>query len=313
MSRALLSFGLLVACAGPPATPSDDPEDSAPTLDLPLAGACAQEIDYGGFVIDANADYAYVTGQVLDGVVPLTLRTLTQREGECGLFKKENPYCEPGCDPGYTCDFDGSCIPYPAAVDLGGVRVEGLLVEVALSPVTPGYTYFDTSVPNPPFDPGDLIHLHTEGGAFSAVDVYGYGVDALEADSLSWLVSPGAPLALRWEPPTSGAPSEVRLTLQIDQHGITPLTAVCEFDDDGEGAVPAALIDALFSQGVSGFPNGSFTRRTVDSASVGEGCMDLTVSSSLVPDIDVDGYTPCTSDADCPDGQICDLTLEICE
>jgi hypothetical protein len=37
------------------------------------------------------------------------------------------------------------------------------------------------------------------------------------------------------------------------------------------------------------------------------------VSSSVSVDVDVIGYTPCVSDADCPDGQDCNEELQICE
>ena len=43
-----------------------------------------------------------------------------------------------------------------------------------------------------------------------------------------------------------------------------------------------------------------------------DGCVELSVEWGLQGEIRVEGYTPCTEQADCPDGQTCDYTLEIC-
>jgi hypothetical protein len=107
--------------------------------------------------------------------------------------------------------------------------------------------------------------------------------------------------------------SEAYLTINIDQHGVTPTALFCSFADDGEGTVPASLLKTLIGQGVTGFPDGSLTRRTVDSTAVGDGCEELVVSSLHDADVNVVGYTPCNNDKMCPDGQHCNLELERCE
>ena len=78
-------------------------------------------------------------------------------------------------------------------------------------------------------------------------------------------------------------------------------------------ALAVVLVGAMLAAGVTGFPSGSITRRTADHAAAGAGCMDLTVASGRTVPVDVIGYTPCVSDAECPDGQTCDLELQICE
>lgn len=302
-------------------TPSDDsgsPEDSGDDggLDpetVPLAGACAAEVDYGNFTIDANEDYAYVTGTVTDGVVPATILTELDSAGGCTIWRRENPFCDPSCEPGYTCDFDGTCVPYPVGQDLGTVTGEGLLEPVSMEPVVPGNAYFDTSVPNPPWAPGSVVTVSSTGGVYDAFTLHGVAPDELVLGSLSWTLGAGEPLLLSWDPPTSSTRAQVRVTLQIDQHGTTPSTVVCWMEDTGEGEVPAEIVDSLRSLGLSGFPNGSAARLTADSTAVGEGCADLWLSSSLVPTVSVSGYTPCTNDADCPDGQECNEEMERCE
>lgn len=283
------------------------------SVEVVLDGECPQETKYGNFTVDSNVDYGYVAGSALNGVVPITVLTPTLTEGDCTIFKRENPFCDPSCESGFTCNLDNECVPYPEQQDLGTVTVSGLLDAVSMEPNTPGYTYFDTSVPNPPWAPGAIITLETTGGAFAPVTLQGVGVDVFTVADLDWQVAAGEALRVSWDPPTIELRSEVRLTLNIDQHGITPSTAVCIFADDGEGEVPASIIDNLFNLGVSGFPNGTLTRRSVDSAPLGDGCMDFAITASNIAQIDVAGFTPCTSDDDCPEGQECNLAIQLCE
>src|SRR5262245_19407818 len=115
---------LLLTLAGCPDTTKPPPDDtdetgddtSPETLDLatvPLTGACSLADDYGGFVVSVGTDASNVDGRVADGVVPFTVLEELVREGDCAVLRRNNPYCDPGCDPGYTCDFDGTCVPYP--------------------------------------------------------------------------------------------------------------------------------------------------------------------------------------------------------
>lgn len=293
---------------------SAEPGDSG--LDpeaVPLGGVCEDDVHYGNFTIDANEDYAYVTGDVADGVVPATILTDLSGSGGCTLWRKENPYCDPSCDPGYTCDFTGECVPYPEGQDLGTVTVDGLLEPVSMSPVVPGNSYFDTSVPNPPWSPGAVVTLSSEGGAFDAFTLYGVAPDDLELSSLDWTLTRDQPLSLSWTPPASSTRGTLRVTIQIDQHGTSPATVVCWLDDTGTGEIPGEVVNSLMDLGISGFPNGSAARMTADRAAVGDGCVDLWLTSSRLPTVEVAGYTPCTRDEDCPDGQTCDEENERCE
>lgn len=312
---------MLVACPGP--TPDSDPdtqdtqpdthdtgEDTQPTL----GGACPDLTRLGRFIAASTAHYAYVTGSALDGVVPVNVYQPVATEGECTLLQRDNPFCDPGCQPDETCSFEGECIPYPTSQDLGVVTVQGLLEPVSMEPVTPGYTYFDTSLPNPPWEPGALLTLQTGGGAFEAVTLHGEAPHAFSATSTTWNLVQGEPLAIGWDPPSDEAQSKVRITLNVDLHGITPALFECWFEDDGQGEVPADLLDQFLSLGITGFPEGSFARVTADQAPIGDGgCLDFWTTIDLPPDLSVDGYTPCTRDEDCPDGMECNEELERCE
>lgn len=320
----LALFVLNVAgCAKEPSAVDDDSGggDDDDTTDgpigdpatIPLEGPCALDLRLGGFVVEAYEDYSIVDGTVSNGVVPLSVLEEVVQEGPCRLMKRNNPFCDPPCGPTETCDFDGECIPYPEPQDLGTVTLLGLAEAVSMEPVVPGYSYFDTSVPHPVFAPGELIELRTTGAAVESFTIHGVGVHLLDAPDLDWVVSEQAPLVVSWEAPAGEVRSTMALTLNIDQHGVSPVTVWCEFEDVGTGEIPAAVIDALFSAGVSGYPNGTLSRHTVDSTDVSGGCVDLEIASPLAANVDVAGYIPCTDDDDCPDGLECNEAIGLCE
>jgi hypothetical protein len=235
-------------------------------------------------------------------------------EGDCRLLRRNNPYCDPTCEAGFTCDFDGNCMPYPVNQDLGIVTVLGLVQPVVMEPVFPGNTYYDTSLPNPPFTAGEAIKLDMPDGVYGPVALYGIGVETMVGLDEEWVVTENSPLEVSWEPPTGElVRSIVALTLSVDQHGTTPGVIKCDFADTGSGTIPASVIQGLRDSGVTGFPSAALERRTVDKAAAGDGCMDLMVSSPVLVDVDVEGFYSCFSTADCPEGLECNLELQICE
>jgi hypothetical protein len=294
-------------------TDTDGGEDLDPDT-VPLAGTCAQESRYGRFTVDSNEDYASVAGAVADGVVPTDVLTELLTEGDCTIWRRENPFCDPGCDPGYTCDLSGECVPYPTNQAVGTVTISGLLGDVAMEPVEPGATYFDTSLPNPPWDPGVVATLRSGGGAHDAFTLHGVTPETMAIEDADWLLVPGEDLTVTWAPAAEGARTSVELGLRIDQHGLTPSTLRCIFPDTGTGTVPASVLDALIDVGLTGFPNGILTRQSIDSTDLsGGGCAELRLQSSQLAEVEIEGYTPCRRDEDCPDGQECNEALERCE
>jgi hypothetical protein len=278
-----------------------------------LRGSCALEERFGAFLVEVQEDFSFVDGSIADGVIPITILEEVQSLGTCKLLKRNNPFCTPPCAPGETCDHDGSCIPFPEPQDLGTVTVTGLAAEAILDPLQPGNSYFLTTLPHPAFQGGKAIELTSTDGFFGPLELYGVGVDDLTLGEVDWEIAEGADLALTWPAPsTAGVPAHVNVIVNIDQHGNSPVILTCDFPDTGTAAVPAELIDALLSSGVSGYPNGRIARRTVDSMAVGAGCMELVVSSPRTPDVRVIGHTPCKSDGDCPDGEACNVAMETC-
>jgi len=287
---------------------SGDDDDSASAL----AGACDQSMRIGGFVVESLPEYSVVQGQVLDGVVPGNVLEPLLAEGGCQLLRRNNPFCDPGCDPGFTCDWDGSCIPYPAALDLGVVTVDGLAAEVSMEPVQPGNNYFAVGLPLELMLAGQEVTLETTGGAWDPIALRGVGVEPLVPADEDWVVEEGEPLALSWTPPTSGAASEVLVSLNINQHGVSPATMFCILPDTGEGEIPASVLDGLFGAGVSGFPTGQLTRRTADSLTNEFGCVDFLARSPRTVGVDVVGYIPCDAMTPCPKGLECNLAIGLC-
>ncbi|MCB9745100.1 MAG: hypothetical protein H6740_21100 [Alphaproteobacteria bacterium] len=311
----MIALIALFACDGKTIS-LDDSGDTTVTADnVELHGVCPQAQAQGRFTVDSNEDYAAVDGVVADGVVPAEVLTELLTEGECTIWRRENPFCDPGCSSGFTCDFDGQCVPYPVGQDLGVVRVIGIAdAAIEMSPTPPGNTYYDTSLSNPPWGVGELVTLRSEGGAYTPFTLYGVGPVDLELETTDWLLVPGEDVTVRWTPAPEGSRGEVVLRLRVDQHGLTPSSLECVFADDGEGIVPAATFNELISFGLTGFPYGDLRRRTMDSATLDDGgCVSLELQSSRLAHVDVDGYTPCRTDRECPDGQTCNVALERCE
>lgn len=301
-------------------TPTGDPAT------VELSGECPLETKYGAFTVQAlegDLSYSTVAGAVADGVVPITVLELLGDEGGCQLLRRNNAFCDPLCQAGETCTFEGECIPFPENQDIGLVTIGGLVDDVILKPIVPGNTYFigngnapyNTTIAHPAFAPGELVELRTNGTTFGEdVVLHGVGVEIISLGAAtSWVVQDGVDFPFTWEPPVTPGRSEIHVKLNIDQHGTTPVTLFCRFDDTGSASIPGSLIGQLVDFGVTGFPNATVTRRTVDSTTISDGCMQFEISSPFSPDVLVDGYIPCSDDPDCPEGQVCDDVTFICE
>ena len=309
----------LLACTGAPsddAPSTDSPTDSSvefapPTGDpatVPLDGECAMADDHGGFVVEAYEDYSIVDGRIRDGVIPTTVLTLELEDGDCRVLRKENPFCDPGCESDETCSLDEVCVPYPQDIDLGVVEVAGLSAIVSMEPKTPGYRYFDTQLPHPAWTAGDLVELRVDDLA-----LHGVGPDTLVQTTELLLVREDTPLELTWDPPTQDTRSHVTLDLNIDQHGTSPLRIQCHFEDDGSATISAETVSTLLQSGVSGYPNAILSRQTAHHDALDGACFDFIVSSPRPVPVEVEGFIPCSDDDDCPDGLTCNEAIELCQ
>lgn len=293
---------------------ASEPGEMPSPDELELTGACDQAERWGGFRVQAEESYSYVQGEVADGVVPGDVLEETLREGGCTLLKRNNPFCDPGCQPGEACDFTGECVPYPVPQLLGVVTVEGLVQPVEMTPPEFGGNYFDATLPHPATVPDETIRLRVAGDVLPGFTLHGVGVEPIEvAEGTEWFVQEGEDLEVTWAPPTGGAYGQVRLSLNIDQHGLSPTTMFCVVPDTGAASIPAAVVDGLIGAGVTGFPTGTVERQTADSTTLEGGCADFVVASSTTVAVDVDGFTPCNLDNPCPEGLECNYVIEICE
>ncbi|MBT3220786.1 MAG: hypothetical protein HN348_17010 [Proteobacteria bacterium] len=312
MARLLLmALALLVACEGKDDTdPADDTDDTDVvtwTLD-DLNGRCAFEDRVGGFELaqwDSPLDgFSTVTGSVAEGTVPTTILFEAETEGDCTLWRKENPFCDPTCEAGQTCTHAGECVPYPAKQNVGDVVIEGIGETLTLSPDTYN-NYWNTTVDHPLFEPGAMVSATS-----SSFELRGLGVDTLAIDEIDWAVVRGQDLHLSWTP--GEAESRIVLSFNVDQHGNSPVTMFCNTEDSGAVVVSAKLLKVLLDYGVSGYSTGTIRRVTVDSTEVADGCIDLAVYSHVTASLSVDGHIPCTREEDCPKGQHCDLSIQTC-
>jgi hypothetical protein len=278
--------------------------------EIDLRGACPLEDRVGSFLLAMEPEYSSFAGSVADGVVPVSVLEQVGADGDCILLRRNNPFCEPLCMPGQACDFDGTCIPYPINHDVGVVAVSGLLQPVMVEPVPPTYSYFDTSLMHPPFDPGALLELTAAGGDYEAFVLHGYGVAMVEPVADEVALSTGRAVPVEWIP--TGSEATLRLVLSVDQHGLSPVALVCESADTGSLSISAELMTQFLEFGVSGFPSADYYLQTVDSVDIRPGCVEFVSRSHRQTALTVDGHTPCDAPADCPEGEMCDLMIQTC-
>lgn len=277
-----------------------------------LSGPCALEDKVGGFTLLREADYTTFSGAVADGVVPSSVLENVGEGSGCVLLRRNNPFCNPACSPGTTCDFDGACVPYPANHDVGVVSVTGLVQAVMVDPLMPTYEYFDTSLAHPAWETGAAIALMATGGDYEAFALYGSGVTMIEPSGEEVVLDPSMPLDITWVPDAEG-PGTVRVEINIDQHGLTPVELFCEVEDTGSLTIPVELIADFVQFGVTGFPSVTYFRETLDSVEIEPGCVELGVRSHAQGTLSVVGHTPCNAPSDCPPGQDCNIMIQTCE
>lgn len=295
-------------------SPPDDTNTPAP----PPSGPCTADRRIGGFTVESQDEYSIVDGKVLTGVVPVSIpEPVVLDLGEhCTLTKRRILYCDPGCGPSETCSLDETCIPFPSSQDIGTVTITGLDGgTLTLTPKKPGNNYFDTDVPHPAFAADAAITMTVTGGA-EAFELAAIGVHDLPITAIQWTLKEGEPLAITWSaPPPEAVVSEavIEVRMSVDQHGSSPATLTCIFDDTGSAEIPSVAVDALLAAGISGFPNGRLRRMTADNTDAVGGCVELVVTSTREALVRVAGITPCKSTAECPSGQTCDTIIELCE
>lgn len=319
----------LTACsdaAEPPAISSDDSstDDESNTEHTPgtetseddggtLSGeACEASERVGAFNLDLAEDYTSFRGAVADATNPNAVFEEVAKSSSCRLLQAPNLFCASGCQAGTEiCAGDDLCVPSPLKGSAGEISVSGLKQELNVSPngITLDYSQTFTD-PYPGFEPGAAIVLNAPGDVFEAFTLRGEGVQALTSELDTAQVQSGSATELSWQAAeTSGANTEMAILLTVNAHGGTGAWIECVAPDTGHFEIDEPLVTQLIELGLSGFPRVTLSRRTVDSTQIAEGCVELSVTSSLTLSVEVPGLVSCSDDDDCDAGQFCQAEL----
>lgn len=275
---------------------------------------CEQNSRIGHFQVthDETGGFAYsaVTGTVAEGVIPLTILQLVEEVGDCKLMQKVNPFCDPPCTAGQLCDHGGQCIPYPANVNVGDVTVTGLAESPIIMEPNSSTYYTKVGLPFPVYEATDQVDLVAAGADASGFALRAWGVTSMALPAVVHEMFDGEDLKVDWV--AEAGPWKVVVSVNVDQHGNSPVTLVCETDDTGSYTIAGSLVTKLLDFGVSGFATLRFRRATVDSLTHTLGCIQLSVESLILGKLQVAGHTPCKFDPDCPEGQVCETAIETC-
>ena len=313
----------LFGCLAPGASGDDagttDTDDIMNTPSDGEPGACAHDTRVGGIKIDVRSDYPSISGAVADGVVPMHIWFEVEggEEGDCLLEQHIVPSCIETCGATETCDYDGTCIPYPKKHSVGAVTVAGLSQPVVMEPVgAVGSTMYSfIGLQYPFFEPGDEIVAQAAGDEddFGGFTLHGRGVELIDLLNEEPVLMQDQDLEIDWTPGQGDA--SITLKINIDQHGASPIRLSCETADTGSYTVPATLINMLMNAGVTGYPSLSMSRRTIERMELEDvegGCVEFEVSSFLTRTILVENHIPCQFDYECPEGMECDEATETC-
>ncbi len=271
-------------------------------------GECPSAEQIGYFNVQHEIDYSVVSGEVLDGVVPSKILFKVGQEGSCTLWQRKNPFCNPACAANEACAQDGTCVPYPLPQDAGQVGITGLT-----KPVSMAYpAYYDTTVDHPAFKPGVDITLVAAGATYPAFTLHGQGFAPMVIPAGELVLDKGKALSVSWTPDSSAEHATVRIRINVDQHGNSPVELVCDPEDTGSTVIPSSLIDQLIGFGVTGFPSIHVIRHTLDSVDAGQGCVQFEVLSHRLGDLQVNGHLPCDPATPCPAGFTCDIPTGTC-
>jgi hypothetical protein len=305
-----LGLAILGACGSEQAATAREPHWKD---EEPLAyGPCAAARRVGAFSVELSDLYTAASGNVAEAVVAADVPELVRELGDCRLERQRNLFCDPPCGGGATCGEGNACVPYPENIDVGEVSLWGLAEAVHMQADASGRRYWHTKLPHPGFQTGADIHLQAEGGELTPFTLRGFGVSALETPDTTLELESEQAFDVAWTA-AHASPARVLFTLSIDQHGVTPLSVVCEVGDTGSLSVPAPLVTALFDAGPSGFPSARLERRSADSTMLEHGCVEFTVRATAKLSVDVSGHMPCARDEDCLAAGRCNIETGTCE
>jgi hypothetical protein len=251
---------------------------------------------------------ANIIGKVFAGAYPSTkIWNHADESGDCVLEIPRVPFCNPACGSD-ACVADGVCQAYPAVKQVGDVVVTGLNAldgSTSFTLIEVNGTYQKPPAVElawPIFEEGGAVRFDAAGGDFTPFSLEAKGIAPLVVTSGNLALDPEASLDLTWEPASDPEDSIVHVQLDISHHGGTKGHIQCETADDGSLSIAAPLISQLIDLGVAGFPTILLSRRSVGSALVSAGRVDLTIYSNQELAVEVPGLVSCTDNSQCESG-----------
>lgn len=255
-----------------------------------------------------------VSGVVFDGPTPESIAwEVTGASGGCRLFKASAPFCDPGCTGSDVCAANGQCMHPPARQNLGSVTMLGLGDgEIELEGIANAYGLpTDVSLPYPPAPEGTDITLTVDSGPYGPFAITSKAVAPLLSSS-TFIMERGKAMQVSWTPPGNPDVARMRVYVDISHHGGTKGKIDCDVPDSGSLEIAASLVTGLMDLGVAGFPKILLHRVSSATAAVATGVVRLEIDSLVERQIQIVGFTSCSTDADCPAGKTC-LPNALCQ
>lgn len=234
MSPLLLLLLLLLAC-GPGADSGFTPLDLSFAFTITVTESRAP----GG-----GSPAAWATVSNRDGEAPPW--ELELAAGDCGFYGvRPLQDCDPTCETGTVCTWDGACVEPSPAIDAGVITVQGLAVDLALTPSSEWVYYGYDFEPEPSegeiFGQGDPLVARAAGADLAPFELSTLGVAPLDSD-LPCPLETDEDLTVTWTPGQEG--DRVVFRLASANHGNQFPAVICETQDDGALVVDGALLRA---------------------------------------------------------------------
>jgi hypothetical protein len=195
---------------------------------------------------------------------------LVAQAGECALYRRDVGPCDESCDGDCGGAFPGVCLPFARYTSAGDLSVTGVVEDLALQFVEPGYYVPDTQPEGDLFEPGATIRVAASGGDFPAFEMEARGVADLADEFPRLVLDDDRDHTVTWNAGDDEA-TGFQLVLRTGWHGGPYETMlICEAPDQGRLEISRTLIRMLprFGLDASLAPHPSvaarFTRRVVD-------------------------------------------------
>lgn len=236
--------------------------------------------------------YSEFNGAVYDKVDPSSVWVEKKKEGDCRLITGPKLSCAPSCESGQVCAGNNVCTSAPVGQDAGAISVSGLSAAFSAEAKN-GVYYKPISGAFPPAAAAANLTLTAAGAMVPAFSIASSGIDPLVVPEDDITLDTTKPLTISWTAPSKAGTSHVLISLDLAHHGNVAAKLVCDVADTGSATIPVSMLTALAAEGVAGFPSVAITRRAVNSTTVGAGCVEFTVASSVDRQLLIPGVVSC--------------------